>query len=317
MSVIKKLVTLLRGSAREIGQSVVDANATRIYEQEIIDAKASISEAKGELTGVMAQQMQTARDIERIKADILRHEDMAVQALDKANEPLALEVAERVAGLEAELNTQTQAHAGYAMQVTRLKDLIRAAEERVREHEREIGIAKTTESVYRATQSISDSMGASGSRLTSARESLERIKKRHEDLADRMAAAEELDQEFGHRALERKLADAGIGDSDKVRAADVMARIRARQAAARAPPPARPPAANDRGAPQAAALAERRQRAARGAGGLRRGRGGDGGGACRGVQGPCLDIDPDSPRAGSAGGRRAQAPAADGHTQRR
>ena len=105
MSVIKKLVTLLRGSAREIGQSVVDANATRIYEQEIIDAKASISEAKGELTGVMAQQMQTARDIERIKADILRHEDMAVQALDKANEPLALEVAERVAGLEAELNT--------------------------------------------------------------------------------------------------------------------------------------------------------------------------------------------------------------------
>ena len=169
MSVIKKLVTLLRGSAREIGQSVVDANATRIYEQEIIDAKASISEAKGELTGVMAQQMQTARDIERIKADILRHEDIAVQALDKANEPLALEVAERVAGLEAELNTQTQAHAGYAMQVTRLKDLIRAAEERVREHEREIGIAKTTESVYRATQSISDSMGASGSRLTSAR----------------------------------------------------------------------------------------------------------------------------------------------------
>ena len=103
----------------------------------------------------------------------------------------------------------------------------------MREHEREIGIAKTTESVYRATQSISDSMGASGSRLTSARESLERIKKRHEDLADRMAAAEELDQEFGHRALERKLADAGIGDSDKVRAADVMARIRARQAAAK------------------------------------------------------------------------------------
>ena len=230
MSVIKKLVTLLRGSAREIGQSVVDANATRIYEQEIIDAKASISEAKGELTGVMAQQMQTARDIERIKADILRHEDIAVQALDKANEPLALEVAERVAALESELTEQTQAHASYAMQVSRLKDLIRSAEGRVREHEREIGIAKTTESVYRATQSISESIGATGSQLTSARDSLERIKKRHEDLADRMAAAEQLDQEFGHRALERKLADAGIGDNDKARAAKVMERLRARQA---------------------------------------------------------------------------------------
>ena len=236
MSVIKKLVTLLRGSARELGQSVVDGNATRIYEQEIIDAKSSITEAKTELTGVMAKQMQTARDIERIKADLLRHEDLAVQALNKAEEGLALEVAERVAGLEAELNTQTQAHAGYAMQVTRLKDLIRAAEERVREHEREIGIAKTTESVYRATQSISESIGATGSQLTSARDSLERIKKRHEDLADRMAAAEQLDQEFGHRALERKLADAGIGDSDKVRAAQVMERLKARQAAAAAAP---------------------------------------------------------------------------------
>lgn len=252
MSVIKKLVTLLRGSTRELGQSLVDANATRIYEQEIIDAKASVNEAKGELTGVMAKEKQSAREIERLQADIRRHEDLAVQALDKANEPLALEVAERVAALEAELAEQTQAHAAYAVQVNRLKDLIRAAEERVREHEREIGIAKTTESVYRATQKISDSMGASGSKLVSARESLERIKKRHDELADRMAAAEELDAEFGHRALERKLAEAGIGDSPKARAADVLARIRARQSASAAPAAGH---AGSAGAPPAAGSA--------------------------------------------------------------
>ena len=237
MSVIKKLVTLLRGSARELGQSMVDANATRIYEQEITDAKASIGQAKTELTGVMAQQMQTAREIERIKADVLRHENMALQALDKQKDDLALEVAARVAALEAELQEQTEAHAAYALQVSRLKDLIRSAEARVREHEREIGIAKTTESVYRATQSISESMGASGSKLTSARESLERIRKRHEELADRMAAAEELDAEFGHRALERKLAEAGIGEDPKVKAQDVMARLRARRASLALPAP--------------------------------------------------------------------------------
>ena len=54
MTVIKKLVTLLRGSARELGESVVDANATRIYEQEIVDARHSIDQARGDLTGVMA-----------------------------------------------------------------------------------------------------------------------------------------------------------------------------------------------------------------------------------------------------------------------
>ena len=255
MTVIKKLVTLLRGSARELGQSVVDNNATRIYEQEIIDAKSSIGEAKTELTGVMAKQMQTARDIERIKGEIRRHEDMALQALDKTEEGLALKVAERVAGLESELQTQTQAHAGFAVQVQRLKDLIRSAEGRVREHEREIGIAKTTESVYRATQSISDSIGSTGSKLTSARESLDRIKKRHEDLSDRMAAAEALDKEFGHKALEHELAAAGIGDNDKARAESVMVRLRARQAAAAttasAPAPAAPAAGKDDSAPVA------------------------------------------------------------------
>ena len=236
MAVIKKLVTLLRGSAREIGQSVVDSNATRIYEQEIVDAKASIAEAKTELTSVMAKEMQSAREIERIQGDIRRQED------------LAMKVAERVAGLEAELQAQTASHAGFAVQVSRLKDLIKAAEGRVREHEREIGIAKTTESVYRATQSISDNIGSTGSKLTSARESLERIKKRHEDLADRMAAAEALDKEFGHKALDNELAAAGIGDSDKSRAQAVMARLRARQAA---PAPASAPAAGGSGTPSA------------------------------------------------------------------
>jgi len=199
MSVLKKLVTLVRGSARELGQSMVDGNATRIYEQEIHDAKASIAQARGELTAVMAQEMQTARDIERIQSDIRRHEDIAIQVLDKAeqgaaDELLAEKVAARVAALEGELHQQTTTHAGLVMQIGKLKELIRTAEQRIREHEREISIAKTTESVYRATQSISDSMGTTGSRIASARESLERIKQRHQTQADRIVAADTLER---------------------------------------------------------------------------------------------------------------------------
>jgi phage shock protein A len=231
MSVIKKMMTLLRGSVREIGESVVDANATRIYEQEILDAKQSIVQAKEELAGVMAKEMQSARALERVQSDIARYEGLAVEALDKAQESLAEEVAGKIAALEVELQTQSQAHAAYAVQVTKLKDLIKTAETRIREHEREIGVAKTTESVYRATQSISESIGQGGNKLVSARESLERIKARHEDLADRMTAAEQLDNEFGHGALEKKLATAGIGDESRRQSA-VMDRIRAKRQAA-------------------------------------------------------------------------------------
>lgn len=228
MSVIKKVVTLLRSSAREIGESVIDANATRVYEQEIVDAKHSVDQARGDLTGVMAKEMQSARDIERLRRKVARYELLAIEALDKSQEGLAEEVAAKVAALEQELDEQTKAHASYAVQVARLKELIKTAEARIREHEREIAIARTTESVYRATRSISDNLGSGGSKLVTARESLERIKRRHEDLADRMAAAEQLDNELGHSALERKLAAAGIGDSaDRTR--KVMERIRAQR----------------------------------------------------------------------------------------
>lgn len=239
MSVMKKVMTLLRGSVREIGETVVDANATRIYEQEILDAKHSIAQAKDDLAGVMAKEMQSARQIEKLQAEIERYEGLAVEALDKSQEALAEEVAGKVGGLEQELAEQTRAHAAYAVQLTRLKDLIKQAEARIREHEREIGVAKTTESVYRATRSISENIGQGGSKLMSARESLDRIKQRHEDLADRMTAAEQLNNEFGQGALEKKLAAAGVGDEAK-RQNDVMARIRARQAARGGDQPAEP-----------------------------------------------------------------------------
>lgn len=230
MSVMKKVMTLLRGSVREIGETVVDANATRIYEQEILDAKSSIAQAKDDLAGVMAKEMQSARQIEKLQSELVRYEGLAVEALEKNQEALAEEVAGKVGDLELELQENTRAHANYAVQVARLKDLIKQAEARIREHEREIGVAKTTESVYRATRSISENIGQGGSRLVSARESLERIKQRHEDLADRMTAAEQLHNEFGQGALEKKLAAAGIGDEAE-RKRQVMARIKARHAA--------------------------------------------------------------------------------------
>jgi phage shock protein A len=234
MSVIGKIVTLMRGSVRELGDSIVDANGARIYEQEIVDARNAILKAKGDLTGVMAKEMQSAREIERVRAEIERLENLAVEALDKEKANLAEEVAAKIAEQEAELESQTQSHANYAVQVGRLKDLIKTSEARIREHEREVQITKTAENVYKATQAISENIGTSGSRLISAKESLERIKKRHEDLADRMTAAETLDREIGSRALEAKLAEAGIGENSR-RKEKAMERIHARREAAAEP----------------------------------------------------------------------------------
>jgi phage shock protein A len=227
MAVFSKILTMLRGDVRSIGQSIVDNNANNIYEQEIIEAKAHVATARQDLTGVMAKEMQATREITRLEQEMRRYEDLALEALQKKQDTLAEEVAAKVADIETALAEQTGARDTFAGHIARLKDLIRNAEATLREHERELAMAKTTESVYRATATISHSMGSSGSKLMSAKESLERIKQRHQDTADRMQAADVLEGEFGNKALERKLAAAGIGDTAE-RKAQVMARLQAK-----------------------------------------------------------------------------------------
>ena len=56
MSVINKLFTLARGTARASAQVVVDANAQQIYEQEIVDAERVIQGRKRVLTEVIADE---------------------------------------------------------------------------------------------------------------------------------------------------------------------------------------------------------------------------------------------------------------------
>lgn len=227
MAVFSKILTMLRGDVRSIGQSIVDNNAAAIYEQEIVEAKAHVASARQDLTGVMAKEMQATREIERLRADMLRLENLALEAMLKKEDSLAEEVAARVADIELALSEQGAARDQFAAHIVRLKEMIRNAEATLRDHERELAMARTTESVYKATATISSSMGSSGSKLMSAKESLERIKQRHQDMADRMQAAETLEGEFGDKALERKLAAAGIGASAS-RQAEVMARLQAR-----------------------------------------------------------------------------------------
>ncbi|MES3021921.1 MAG: PspA/IM30 family protein [Pseudomonadota bacterium] len=227
MAVFSKILTMLRGDVRSIGQSIVDNNASTIYEQEIVEAKAHVAAARQDLTGVMAKEMQATREIERLAKEMSRYELLAIEAMQKKQDALAEDVAQKVADIEQAVVEQTAARDEFAGHIVRLKGLIRTAETTLRDHERELAMAKTTESVYKATATISNSMGSSGSKLMSAKESLERIKQRHQDMADRMEAADVLEGEMGNQALERKLAAAGIGETAS-RKAQVMARLQAR-----------------------------------------------------------------------------------------
>lgn len=221
-------MTAVRGGVTEAGEAVVDANSTRIFEQEIRDAENHLTKAKRDLTDVMAKQMQASREVERIQREISTNEGYAGQALNKGDEALALEIAEKISTLDTELTAQQSALENFTASVARLKELIKKSERQVADYKRQLSVVKTTDSVHKATAAITDNFVSGNSKLLSAKESLERIKAKQQNFDDRLKASEQLEAESGDASLEAKLKAAGIGDQASS-ANSVLDRIKAKQ----------------------------------------------------------------------------------------
>jgi phage shock protein A len=229
MSIFKKIMTAIRGGASEVGEAIIDSNATRIFEQEIRDAENHLTKAKRDLTGVMAQQMAANRDVDRLKREVIEHEGYAVQALEKGDETLALAVAEKISTLESELATQQQALDSFSGNANRLKELVKKSERQVGEYKRQLSMVKTTESVQKATSAITDNFSSSNSKLLNAKDSLERIKAKQQKFDDQMKAAEVLESENSDNSLAAQLKEAGIGGTADSSANSVLERLKAKQ----------------------------------------------------------------------------------------
>ena len=225
MSILRKIMTAVRGGAREMGELVVDANGTRIFEQAIKDAETHLRKAKQDLTDIMAKQMQASRQVESLSKEIAEHEKYAGQALDKGDEALALEIAEKISSLEIDLAEQQQVHDTFTGHVSRLKDLVKKSDRQIKEYERQLSMVKTTESVQKASAAITDNFASSSSKILSAKDSLERIKKRQQNNFDRLEAAEQLENENTDKSLADKMKAAGIGETS-ASASSVLDRIK-------------------------------------------------------------------------------------------
>ncbi|MES9859730.1 MAG: PspA/IM30 family protein [Candidatus Thiodiazotropha sp. LLP2] len=228
MEFLKKLITAIRGGSRELGEAVLDSQGIRIYEQEIEDAKAAIKQAEQDLTGVMAKEMQASREVDRLQKEVTAFENKALSALDKGEESLAADVAERIATLEVELEAQQTAKDQFSAHVESVKDMIKQTHAKIREHEREISMVKTTDNVQKAAKSINQHIDGGTSKMVAAKESLERIKHRQQNESDRMVASETLDAEMSGESLEKKLKDAGIGKESE-RKQQILERLKSKQ----------------------------------------------------------------------------------------
>ena len=231
MSVLKDIFTALKGSANEVGEAVVDANAIRILEQEIREADEAIGKAKQSLTRMKGTEIKLKRDVATLEADIGDYEQKAMAALNAGEEGLATEVAERIAELETERNEKASEQAGLDAEINKIHSMIKARERTIQKNKRELDKVRTVKELQRATETVSSNFAATGSSEHRVSKALERVKAKQQGWQDRMEAGEWMADAESGDDLDAKLKEKGLGSSDSPAANDVLARLKAKQGA--------------------------------------------------------------------------------------
>lgn len=230
MNIWSKLLTALRGGANEMGESVVDGQALRILDQEIRDSDNELRRSKEALAEIMAKLKLSEARLAESEKKVGEYEAYAIKALDGGDENLAREVAGKIAAMEQVRDGERQQVEQFQASVADLRRAISQAESNIRRLKQQVDTVKATESVQRAQATVAHRYSGSQSRLQTAVDSLERVKKRQAERGARMEAAAELARDEGTDAVDAKLRDAGIL-ADAASAESVLDRLKSRRQA--------------------------------------------------------------------------------------
>jgi phage shock protein A len=228
MNLWSKMLTALRGGVNEAGEAMVDTQALRILDQEVRDASNELKLSKESLVSIIAQQKVAEQKANTLQESITEYEGYAIQALNKEDETLALEVAEKIAGLEDQLTSEAESVEGFSTSANTLKAAIASADNNIKRLKQQIDTVKATESVQRAQESVAQRYAGSNSKLQTAMDSLERIKQKQELTAAKLQASSELHADTGEQSLQNKLQKAGIAPQGH-QASKVLERLKNKQ----------------------------------------------------------------------------------------
>lgn len=229
-SIWTKLITALRGGANEVGETIVDHQALRILDQEIRDADAALIQARGDLAKMIARHKLSQDRITEYDKKVADLEAKALAALNAGREDLATEVAEAIATVTNDRDSEAKMAADFGASVEKMKKDLAKAEARIKSLRNQVDTAKARESVQRAQVSASVASGTANGKLATAVDTLNRLQQRQTLRAAELDAQEEMAEAASGTDLDRKLREAGIV-ADPGSANAVLERLRQKQQA--------------------------------------------------------------------------------------
>lgn len=224
MSVWKKLVTAMKGGVNDAAEAVADGQALRILDQEMREAKEELRKSDHALTQIMAKRKLSEQKLAGLRKSIEEFEGHARSAVAKGDQQLALDCAQKVADLRAQVDAEQQYADQFVASEKTLRQNIARAKANLRRMEQQVDMVKATESVQKAQVAVSSRHLGANSRMKTAAESLTRIQERQQQRNAELEAAEELASDESGNDLEQRLSAAGI-KGGQTSADDELARI--------------------------------------------------------------------------------------------
>ena len=228
MSIWAKVATAVRGGVSEAGEAIVDKQALRILDQEIRDADSELGRSKESLTGIIAKRKLADKKVDSLKSSLTEYEGYAMQALDKDDDGLAIEIAEKIAGLETELLGEEGLAKAFSESEGQLRKTVGQTQANLKRLKQQVDTVKATESVQRSQAAVAARHSGAGSSMRSALDSLDRLKSKQAERAAKFEAASELAESTEEVSLDTKLKAAGIVDGG-ASGGDVLARLKAKR----------------------------------------------------------------------------------------
>ncbi len=228
MSIWARVATAVRGGVSEAGEAIADHQALRIVDQEIRDAEGELKKSKEALTSIIAKRELADKKVDSLKSSLTEYEGYAMKALDKGDDELAGEIADKIAGLETELMAEGGAAKSFLDSESHLRKTVGQTEANLKRLKQQVDTVKATEIVQKSQAAVAARHSGAGSGMRSALDSLERLKTKQAERAAKFEAAGEIAESTEEAGLDAKLKAAGIVGGG-ASGGDVLARLKAKR----------------------------------------------------------------------------------------
>lgn len=217
------LRTLMRASAAEAEEAMIDANGARLLAQHLREARLDVARGRKTLSSLIVREKEETRRIDEAKDEIKRREAEAAQAMAAGEDALAGDIAERIVALEDQCDRSATAWAELNLQISTLRGTLAQAERRIAKLADDLRAARAGAASRSAKAALS--IGDESSALEQAEAMSERLRKSGARAEDAISSL--TPKPLSETAdLDTRLLAAGIANDASKRRNGVLDRLR-------------------------------------------------------------------------------------------